>query len=87
MPYSIVRVKKKDTDLEIPTNDVTAIGNKLQETADTEALQLLYRQSAKVIDEFTTNGSVVDWLLAKQDEVTDINHHLQIDNVIIDILK
>jgi len=52
-----------------------------------EALQLLYKQSAKSVDEMTTNQSVVDWLLERQDDVTDINHHLQIDNVLIDILK
>jgi hypothetical protein len=87
IPYSIVRIKKKDTNLEIPTCDINEVGQKLQQNADTEALQLLYRQSSKVLDQFTTYGSVIDWLATKQDEVTDINHHLQIDNVIIDILK
>ena len=87
IPFSIVRVKKKDTDLEIPANAIEAVSAKLLQNADTEALQLLYRQSTKVIDQFTTNRSVVDWLTTKQNEVTDINHHLQIDNVIIDILK
>lgn len=87
IPYSVVRVKKKDTGLEIQTTDLRTIQEKLKQGADVEALQLLYRQSVKVIDQFTTNESVVDWLITRQSEITDINHHLQIDNVIIDILK
>jgi len=87
VPYTITRVKKKDIDLEIPSIDIELIKQKLQQNADIEALQLLYRQSVKALDQFTTNESVVSWLYSKQNEVTDINHHLQIDNVIIDILK
>jgi hypothetical protein len=34
----------------------------------------------------STIQTVVDWLLERQAEVTDINHHLQIDGVLIDIL-
>jgi len=87
IPYNITRVKKRDTELEIHPSDIESTTQKLQQNADIEALQLLYKQSVKSLDQFTTNGSVVAWLTIKQNEVTDINHHLQIDNVIIDILK
>ena len=87
IPYAVVRVKKKDEELQIPETQPAVTAEKLAAAADLEALQLLYKQSAKSVDEMTTNQSVVDWLLERQDDVTDINHHLQIDNVLIDILK
>lgn len=88
IPYAVARTKRKDTDLElIPSGDVAAIAAKLADAADLEALQLLYKQSSKAVDDLSTNQTVIDWMLERQDSVTDINHHLQIDNVIIDILK
>jgi hypothetical protein len=87
IPYQVVKVKRKDSAVEVVRNDPAAIATKLAEAADLEALQLLYKQSSKAVSELTTNQSVVDWLLARQVEVTDINHHLQIDNVIINILS
>lgn len=87
IPYTVVRVKKKDEELAIPSDAVNITAEKLAAAADLEALQLLYKQSTKSIDDLSTNQSVVDWLLERQDSVTDINHHLQIDNVLIDILK
>ena len=87
LPYAVVRVKKKDTELQIPIIQPTVTAEKLAAPADLESLQLLYKQSVKSADELSTNQSVVDWLLDRQISVTDINHHLQIDNVLIDILK
>jgi len=88
IPYAVTRTKRKDTELElILSNEISAITAKLAEAADLEALQLLYKQSAKAIDNLSTNQSVVDWILERQAAITDINHHLQIDNVVIDILK
>lgn len=86
IPYATTRIKKKDTELEIVTSDPAAVSAKLLAGADLEALQLLYKQSAKAIEELTTNQDVANWLLERQAEVTDINHHLQIDGVLIDIL-
>ena len=86
IPYATTRIKKKDTELEIETSDPAAVSAKLLAGADLEALQLLYKQSAKAIEELTSNQDVVNWLLDRQAEVTDINHHLQIDGVLIDIL-
>lgn len=87
IPYSIVRVKKKDEELEIPLETPTITDEQLAANADLEALQLLYKQSTKAIDQLSTVQSVVDWLLDRQHSVTDINHHLQLDNVLIDITK
>ncbi len=86
IPYNITRVKRRDTEIEVAAQDVDAVLAKLSTNADLETLQLLYKQSVKAIDDLTTNQDVVNWLLERQAEVTDINHHLQIDGVLIDIL-
>lgn len=86
IPYSTKRVKKKDTELEIITKNPIDIISKLSLNADVESLQLLYKQSSKAVENLTTNQDVVDWMLNRQAEVTDINHHLQIDGVLIDLL-
>jgi len=86
IPYATTRVKKKDTDLEVLTKNPAEIVDKLPLDADLEALQLLYKQSAKAVEDLTTNRDVVEWMITRQAEVTDINHHLQIDGVLIDIL-
>jgi len=86
IPYATTRIKKKDTELEVVTRDPAEVSARLLANADLEALQLLYKQSAKAIEELTTNQDVVNWMLERQAEVTDINHHLQIDGVLIDIL-
>lgn len=86
IPYATTRIKKKDTEVEVLTHNSADVSAKLLLNADLEALQLLYKQSAKAVDDLTTNNDVIEWLLARQAEVTDINHHLQIDGVIINIL-
>ena len=86
IPYEVVKVKKKDEFVEVPRMDSGGTITKLAQAADLEALQLLYKQSSKAVADMTTNQTAVTWLLERQAEVTDINHHLQIDNVIINIL-
>ena len=87
VPYQVVKVKRKDEVVEVARRDSAEVVTKLGQNADLEALQLLYKQSSKAVEDMTTNLSAVTWLLEKQSEVTDINHHLQIDNVIINILS
>jgi len=86
IPYQVVKVKKKDETVEVARKSIEEINEKLAQPADLESLQLLYKQSSKAVEDMTTNQTAVNWLLVRQSEVTDINHHLQIDNVIIDIL-
>jgi len=87
VPYHVSKVKKKDEAVEIIRQPLDQMNEKLAQNADLEALQLLYKQSSKAVEDMTTNQTAVNWLLVRQSEVTDINHHLQIDNVIIDILS
>ena len=86
IPYEVVKVKRKDEFVAVPRMDSGGIITKLAQPADLEALQLLYKQSSKAVADMTTNQTAVNWLLERQAEVTDINHHLQIDNVVISIL-
>jgi hypothetical protein len=87
IPYAVIRIKKKDEDVEIPAApDAEAIASKIGGTLDGEALQLRYKQISKDVGDMNTVQDAMEWLLEKQLEITDINHHLQIDNVIIETL-
>lgn len=85
VPYEIIKSKKKDTEIQVPTKDVSGVRQKIAEPLDNEALQIRYKQSSKAED-LQTNWDAVKWLLERQGSIEDINHHLQIDNVIIDTL-
>lgn len=87
IPYNIIKLKRKDLELPIPCDTYTLNNEKMQAQASLETVQLLYKQSAKALAKFTTNQSVVEWLIDRQKDISDINHHLQIDDVIINILK
>lgn len=88
IPYKIQRIKRKDTELEMTENENAAsLEQKMTEDANLESLQLLYKQSARAVDDLSTNQTVIEWLTDRQESVTDINHHLQIDNVIIELMK
>lgn len=90
IPYTILRLKKKEIEdganIPLYPKDPTDLIRKFAENADLQALQILYKQSARA-ENLKTKKDAVDWLLERQAEVTDVNHHLQIDSVIIDILK
>lgn len=86
IPYAITRVKKKDNEIECQTSELNTIIEKLSSPLDIEALHLRYKQSSKS-ENLSTNEDAINWLLERQAEVTDINHHLQIDNVIIGTLE
>ena len=88
IPYVIKRIKRKDKNIEIITNEnKDNLDTILSQDADLEAIQLLYKQSVKVVDKLSDNKSVIEWLLGRQKDILDINHLLQIDNLIIEIMK
>ncbi|MHA1802255.1 MAG: hypothetical protein ACTSWJ_11005 [Candidatus Heimdallarchaeaceae archaeon] len=86
IPYAITRIKKKDEQLEVVRGDDSNLSDRLDAEIDKEAAQLLYKQCSKVVVGFEKNVNLIDWLLARQAIITDINHHLQIDQVIISLL-
>ncbi len=85
IPYNVSRLTRKDTELGVVAYEGADLQAKLAETANLENLEILYKQSSKAED-LTTNQTVVNWLLARQSGIMDINHLLQIDNAIINIL-
>jgi len=86
VPYATVRIKKRDTDIDVLQKDPEYVRQKLTETLDFEALQLRYKQSAKT-EGFRTNFDAIKWLVERQGSIEDVHHHIQIDNVIIDTLE
>jgi len=84
VPYTIVKSKKKDTHLEIPSSNIEDIKKRIKNPVDLEALQLLYKQSVKA-ENLNTVKDAVAWLLERQIGVEDVNHHMMIDNTIISI--
>ena len=85
IPHSIVRAKKRETSICIAVGDPARTRQKMAEALDVEALQLRYKQSSKA-EGLESNQDAIEWLLDRQSTIGDINHHLQIDNVIIDTL-
>ena len=87
LPYEQSKLGKNDESIVVNFKDENEVIASLATELDKEALQLLYKQTTKVIDDFTSKQSVIDWLIKRQETITDINHHLQIDNVITTILS
>jgi len=87
LPYAQTKLGKDDDSLVVQFKDENETIASLATELDKEALQLLYKQTTKVIDDFTSKSNVIDWLISRQETITDINHHLQIDNVITTILS
>lgn len=87
VPYNVTKVKKNDDFVNVTRRNAAEVAVKLAEQANLEDLQLRYKQSSKAVDDITTNQDAVGWMLSRQDEIYDINHHLQIDNVIIETLE
>lgn len=85
IPFESVKVKRKKNFVVIPqvsSEILEKVAASLNATSDTEALALRYKQSVGV-EGLTTNKHVLNWLVGKQNGISDINHHLQIDNVIM----
>jgi len=86
VPYVTKKLKRTDDWLEVEEcpYDIAA---KMATPLSKETLMLLYKQSIKVIDSLHTTGDAIKWLISKQVDIMDVNHHLQIDFVIIELLK
>ena len=87
VPYNISKVKRSDDTVEVVRKNAVEVEVSLAATMNKEEFQLRYKQSSKSVDDMTTNLDAVKWLLSRQDTIFDINHHLQIDNVIIETLE
>jgi hypothetical protein len=86
VPYITKKVKRSDDFFEAEQcpYDIPA---KMSSELNKETLMLLYKQSTKVIDGLNTVGDAIKWLVGKQEDIMDVNHHLQVDFVITELLK
>jgi len=87
IPYAISKLKNTDDGMNLIITEASEVIPKLGENADLEALGIMYKQISRYNEQLTTNQDVVDWFLKRLTEVTDVNHHLQIDNILISILQ
>lgn len=83
IPYALTKVKRKDSGLNVVRIGTEEIISKLPQPEDTEALQILYKQIGKHVSGINTKQDTINWFLERQESVMDINHHLQIDNILI----
>ena len=87
IPYEVVKMKRKDFGVNVPAlPDATEFRNRLESTVDLESLQLQYKQIGKHIENISTVSSAIEWFLERQVDITDVNHHLQIDKVMVDLM-
>jgi len=88
IPFETSKVKRKEKYVVIPQPSqeiLDKLAINLGKPADLEALELRYKQS-KGVEGIATNLDAIKWLLDKQATIADINHHLQIDTVVTQVL-
>lgn len=88
VPFKIEKIKKKHKNgLNFIDVDVDAIKAKLSETTNIENIELQYKQIQKAKDGLTTVEDVMKWMLERQVGTTDVNHHLKLDELIIQMIS
>lgn len=85
IPFKMLKLTKKDLIVKIPI--ISSLDeDKLNAPVDIESLQILYSQVIKYSNQIKTKKDMLSWFAKKQIEVEDVNHHLQIDEVILKTL-
>jgi len=90
LPYSREKIKKSDDEFNaiyLSDERLVNLRSKLPINADLEGLQIQYKQVHKHLDGLVTNQDAVQWILERQAEVMDVNHHLQLENIMIWLLS
>ena len=93
IPYDHLTVKRSKKDFVVPVKykgDISkadSLFEVLNKAPDFEAIELMYKQFGKVKDKLTTKLDIIGWLIKRQDESIDINHHLIIDKLLLSILE
>ena len=83
IPYAKTKLKKKDTGIDMIEPDLASMQTSLGNELDHEGLQIQYRQIQKFIGDITTKQDAIKWMAERASEVTDINHLMQIDEVLM----
>lgn len=87
IPYSKIKVGKKAKGVNIVQPDIIQIQEKIEKDANIENIIILYTQIKKYTAAITTIKSAIKWFTEKSKTVTDINHLIKIDEVIISMIK
>lgn len=87
LPYAKLKLKKKDESINIIEPDVAAITEKANGKTKLEDLQILYKQSVKFKDKLENMKDTIEWILKRYYDAIDVNHQIQIDGVLISLLK
>jgi hypothetical protein len=82
LPYKKIKLKKRDTQIVIIYPNRQYVASNILAELDLEGLQIQYKQVQKELDQITDKQSAITWLLGKQEGIRDINHLLQIDNIL-----
>lgn len=88
VPVLINKYKKFKTDsIEVPDSNLMEIPieERLNQNADLEELIIKYKQIQKVRNELTTNRDILNFFIQRQEKIQDINHLMQIDNILVSI--
>lgn len=89
IPYYIKKFSKRemsDINISYVKHSDEKFNEYLNKKADLEVIQISYNQSAKELDKFSDNRSVVDWLIARQADIVDALHQIQIDSASVYLL-
>jgi len=85
IPVKIEKVKKKSKGIGLLKVDIKNIQDKFDKIVDLENIQLQYKQIQKHIKDLKTIKDVTIWMLQRQKDISDINHHLKLDELIISL--
>lgn len=83
IPYSRTKLKKKDNGISVPQPNREYIEANILSELDLEGFQIQYKQVIKELDQISDKQSAITWLLGKQNAIRDINHLLQIDDILM----
>lgn len=88
IPYSFSEIAVSDEmTISHHSKDQAEMNAILANNVDKDKIQIYYKQITKHIAKINTVGETVDWLLAKQAGVIDINHHIEIEQAILEITQ
>lgn len=82
LPYASTKLKKRGKTIKVIPPNLDRIEASFDGQLDTEALQIMYPQVQKQIAQITTKDEAINWFLDRKSEIRDINHMMQIDQVI-----
>jgi len=87
IPYKRLKLKKRDTNIVVVHPNRQYVASNILAELDLEGLQIQYKQVQKELDQITDKQSAITWLLGKQENIRDINHLLQIDDILTWLIK